>query len=304
MSEPSHIDDLNLRFGIAGVAQVVAGRGAFPKIRLTTSAASAEIYLHGAQVTSWIPAGSDEVIFLSEHSHWQEGRATRGGVPVCFPWFRAKAGDPTAPAHGFVRTKLWQLDSITSSDEGAVTVACSTTSDDATRRWWPHEFLLLHRVTVGKQLRMELIVTNTGSTSFQFEEALHTYFRVGQVQNIRIRGFDGVSYLDNTDANREKLQSGDLVLTTTTDNAYISAHGAAEILDPDLHRTLQTAKENSAATIVWNPWERGAASLADLGNDEWRQMICVEASNILGSAILLETGAEHSMTSTLSVQRE
>lgn len=304
MDQSSQIDDLNRRHGIAGVAQVVAGRGGFPKIRITTRAAFADIYLHGAHITSWIPAGCDEVIFLSEKSHWQDGRAIRGGVPICFPWFRAKSDDPAAPAHGFVRTKMWQLDSITAGEEGSVTVQCSTTSDDGTRRWWPHEFRLLHRITIGKQLRMELVVTNTGSSPFRFEEALHTYFRVAQVQEIHVRGLDGVSYLDNTDANREKVQSGDLVLTGTTDNAYIATRSAADVVDRVLRRTLQTKKENSSTTIVWNPWERGAASLADLGDDEWRQMICVEASNILGSAVLLEPGAEHSMASVLSVGAE
>lgn len=304
MDQSSHIDDLNRRFGIAGVAQVVAGHGGLPQIRISTRTAAAEIYLHGAHVTSWIPAGGEEVLFLSEQSHWQEGRAIRGGVPICFPWFRAKSDDRAAPAHGFVRTKLWQLDSIRGGEEGSVTVACSTASDDGTRRWWPHAFRLVHRITVGKQLRMELIVTNIGTDPFGFEEALHTYFRVSEVQKVCVRGLDGVSYLDNTDGNREKTQSGDLVLTGTTDNAYLATRGSAEVVDPVLQRTLETKKENSATTIVWNPWERGAASLADLGKDEWRQMICVEASNILQSAVLLEPGAEHRMASVLSVMAE
>ena len=134
MDEHLRIDDLNLRLGIAGVAQVVPGNGGLPMIRVATPATSAEIYLHGAQVTAWRPAGADEVIFLSERSHWEEGRAIRGGIPICFPWFRGKADDAKAPAHGFVRTREWQLESITADegtgDElGSVTVVCSIDSD-------------------------------------------------------------------------------------------------------------------------------------------------------------------------------
>src|SRR5581483_10348779 len=52
-------EDLNRRFAVPGVAEVIAGNGNLPRIRLTTPAAAAEIYLHGAQVTSWQPAGAE-----------------------------------------------------------------------------------------------------------------------------------------------------------------------------------------------------------------------------------------------------
>jgi len=279
---------------------VVPGNGGLAKVRVTTSLAAGEVYLHGAQVTSWKPAGAEEAIFLSQHSHWQDGRAIRGGIPICFPWFRAKADDAQAPAHGFVRTREWQLDSVTAEGDGCVAVTCSTGSDDATRRWWPHEFRLVHRVTIGSSLHLELTVTNLGSAPFVFEEALHTYFRVGAAERARVRGLDQVTYLDNTDGNREKVQSGDVALTAPTDNAYLNTRSALELIDPTLHRILRTNKQNSATTVVWNPWQQGAVSLADLGADEWRLMTCVEASNILRSAVSLAPGEQHAMGATLS----
>src|ERR1700722_11219798 len=99
------IDDLNKRFAIPGIAKIVNGNGGMPKVQITSPTASAEIYLHGAQVTSWRPTDADEVIFLSKQSRFEDGKAIRGGIPVCFPWFRAKADNPQAPAHGFVRTR-------------------------------------------------------------------------------------------------------------------------------------------------------------------------------------------------------
>jgi glucose-6-phosphate 1-epimerase len=109
-----NIDELNNRFAIVGLAQIAAGNGGLPRVSVSGPAATAEIYLHGAQLTSWCPAGADEVIFLSKQSQWAAGHAIRGGIPVCFPWFRNKADDPKAPSHGFVRTKAWQLDSVES----------------------------------------------------------------------------------------------------------------------------------------------------------------------------------------------
>lgn len=300
MSSLPVIDELNGRFSIPDIAELVSGQGGLPKLNITTPASAAEIYLHGAHLTSWRPAGLGEVIFLSKHSQWQEGRAIRGGVPVCFPWFRNKADNPKAPSHGFARTRSWQLASVTQA-EGSVTVTLSTESEDATRQWWPHDFRLLHRITIGKELTMELVVTNTGSTPLQFEEALHTYFKVGEAERVRVAGLDGVAFLDNMDANREKVQHGDVVVPQPTDNIYLDTRHALELIDPVLARHIQTEKKNSLTTVIWNPGAAGAKALADLGDDEWHQMTCVEASNIRAFAVDLAPGAEHAMSATIKV---
>src|SRR5579863_467718 len=180
MESNTKIDALNKQFSIPGITRIIRGHGDLPKILLETRSATAEIYLYGAQVTSWKPAGADEVLFLSEKSYWEAGRAIRGGIPVCFPWFRGKADDPHAPSHGFVRTRSWQLYSIVENNAG-VAVTMFTENDEETRRWWPAEFRLVHRVTFGSELKLELVCINTGKTRLHFEEALHTYNRVADV---------------------------------------------------------------------------------------------------------------------------
>jgi glucose-6-phosphate 1-epimerase len=297
------IDELNQRFAITGIAQISAGNGGLPRLDISTPAASAEIYLHGAQVTSWRPAGAQEVIFLSKNSQFEAGRAIRGGIPICFPWFRNKVDDPKAPSHGVVRTKAWQLDSVEHQGD-VVTVSFSTESDEGTRAWWPHDFHLVHRATVGARLTQELVMTNTSAAPLRFEEALHTYYRVGAAEAVRIRGLDGVRYLDNTDANREKRQEGDIVFTEQTDRAYMDTTYAVEIHDPTLRRRIRLVKENSRTTVVWNPWSTGAQSLADLGDDEWRTMACVEASNMRAFAVDLGPGEKHTMKTVIEVSAE
>ena len=299
----SQIDALNRKFGIPSLVEVLSGNGGLPKIRVTSPSVSAEIYLHGAQLTSWRPVNAEEMLFLSERSNWQDGRAIRGGIPVCFPWFRSKVDEPAAPAHGVVRTKEWRLESVQTDGESVV-VICSTENDESTHRWWPHAFRLTHTLSIGKSTGLELHVTNTGTTSFRFEEALHSYFRVSQAESVSIRGLDQVAFLDNVDGNRRKIQFGDLILTGKTDNAYIDVPGPAELIDPAWHRKVRTEKVNSATTVVWNPWQEGANSLGDLGNDEWREFVCVEASNILGSAITLAPGQEHRMQAIIRIVSE
>jgi glucose-6-phosphate 1-epimerase len=295
MERDTQMEQLNREFAIPGVVRIARGNGSLPKILIETKAATAEIYLYGAQVTSWVPAGADEVLFVSEKSHWEAGRAIRGGIPICFPWFRAKADDKSAPSHGFVRTKEWRIESISAEAEDSVRVCLSTESDESTRRWWPFDFRLDYRITVGAKLRLELVMKNSGQSALRFEEALHSYFKVGDVEQVRVRGLDGAIFLDNREGNREKIQRGDVVLLRQTDNAYANANGMAEIIDPLLGRTLKTEKLGSNSTIVWNPWSDGASSMADLSEHEWRQMLCVEGGNILTSAVSLDPGQSHSM---------
>src|SRR5271170_5343219 len=179
------LQQLNDRFAIPGIAQIVSGNGGLPKIKITSAAASAEIYLHGAHLTSWVPGGVEEVIFLSERAQFQNGKAIRGGVPICFPWFNAKSDNPKAPSHGFVRTKPWELESII-HEGNAIAVALSTANDEATQKWWPHEFQALQKITISSELQMELSVSNTGALPFSFQEALHSYYRVGNVREARL----------------------------------------------------------------------------------------------------------------------
>jgi glucose-6-phosphate 1-epimerase len=293
--------ELDRRFGVAGRVRVVADEGGLPKVSMTGPESEGEMHLHGAQVTSWKPAGAEEVIFLSRHARWEEGKAIRGGIPICFPWFRGKADDPRAPAHGVVRTKIWTLDSV-EQNAGSVTVSMSTESDAGTREWWPSDFRLRQAVTFGSELKLEFTVTNTGTAPFRFEEALHTYYRVGDVRKARIRGLDGATYLDNTDSNKEKKQVGDILISSATDNAYMNTQNDLQLLDPVLNRSIHIAKRNSNSTVVWNPWEEGTKTLSDLGEDEWPHMLCVEGSNILQDAVELAPGQDHKMTVTMSIR--
>jgi glucose-6-phosphate 1-epimerase len=296
------VAELDRQLGIPGVARVSEGNGGMPRVQITGAFGHGEIYLHGAHLTSWKPPGNDEVIFVSSKSLWEEGKAIRGGIPICFPWFRAKSDDAHAPAHGVVRTKMWQIESVI-EDENGVAVTMFTQSDERTRKWWPGEFRLVHRATFGSALRLELVCTNTGTTPFRFEEALHTYNRIANIPDVRLQGLDGVRYLDNTDSNNEKTQRGDVLIASQTDSAYRNTQDQVDLLDANKKRRIRLRKEHSLSTVVWNPWSEGAARLQDLGDGEWTQFLCVEASNILDAAIHLAPRQEHRMAAILTVEK-
>jgi glucose-6-phosphate 1-epimerase len=296
----STLIELNRRFGIDGLAEVVAGSGGLLKVRITSPDVVGEMYLHGAHVTSWNPRGGGEALFVSGATRWEDGRPIRGGVPICFPWFGPRDNDAQAPAHGFVRTKAWQIESVERGDRG-VTVSMFTGSSDETKRLWAADFRLVHRVTFGSSLSMELVVSNTGTSPLRFEEALHSYHRVGHIEQVRVRGLDQSTYRDKTDSGREKLQHGDIVVVSETDRVYLETGNTIEIEDAALRRRTRIAKEHSRTTVVWNPWIERAVALADLQDDEWPQFVCIEPSNVAAFAVELAPGRQQVMKVVVSV---
>ncbi|MBI3411992.1 MAG: D-hexose-6-phosphate mutarotase, partial [Planctomycetes bacterium] len=285
-----------------GIATVTQGNGGLAKVRITTADAEGEMYLHGAHVTSWKPRGADEVLFVSSKSRWEDGKAIRGGVPICFPWFADRAGDPKAPAHGFVRGKSWKLESIVQNGN-AVTVSMVTENDESTREWWPVDFRLVYRATFSSELGLELAVLNTGATPARFEEALHAYFRVGHIDKVRLQGLETAHYLDKPDSNREKTQQGAILIVSETDRVYLNTQHAIELEDQSLRRRVCVSKENSLTTVVWNPWVEKAKALADLEDAEWMQLVCIETSNVADFAVELAPAQQHVMKASVRVSQ-
>jgi glucose-6-phosphate 1-epimerase len=303
MSNPRVLDSLNDRFAIAGVVKFEAGSGGLIRASVTGRSAEGHVYLHGAHVTHYRPAGRGPLLFLSEQSRFAAGKAIRGGVPVIFPWFGARVGHPESPDHGFARTREWAVEAVEPASDGSVAVTLTLEADDATRQTWPHEFTLRHRVVFGERLEMKLEVENRSGHPFDFEEALHTYLRVGDVEQVSINGLGDGVYIDKTDDMRRKtLGDGPLRLNGTTDRVFVDTRATCTVTDPVLARRIVVEKTGSSTTVVWNPWREKARVMADLGNDEWRSMLCVEAANAADNPVRLGGGERHAMRVVLGAE--
>jgi glucose-6-phosphate 1-epimerase len=287
---------LNEPFDIPGALRIESGNGGLTRLIVATPRALAEVYLHGSQVTGFQPVGQLPVIWMSRKSLFQPGKAIRGGVPVCFPWFGPKKDDPKSPVHGFARLREWHLDSTELTDGGDVVISMSLKSDEATRAIWPADFVAKHVVTVSTSLRMQYDVTNTSAQPIRFEEALHTYFTVGAVNQTTVEGLGGTTYLDKA-AGETRQQTDPLIrFSGETDRVYFDTQATCIINDPVMNRRIEVSKTGSNATVVWNPWIAKAKAMSDFGDDEWPGMVCVETVNALKNSVELAPGATHSMT--------
>lgn len=272
--------------------------------RFSCRHATGLVHDQGAQVVDWIPTGHAPVLWLSPSTALERGRAVRGGVPICFPWFAEGPSGDLEPKHGFVRTLPWEMQSFESSDHEAVAVYRFTEEDvpdPALRALFPHRFEAEYVVRFGPELELELSVTNTDEHGFDFEEALHAYLVVGDVRKIRIEGLDGARYRDKVTDRDGCLQEGPLEPAAETDRVYESS-ADVRVVDPVLGRALRIRKRGSATTVVWNPWAEKAAGLPDVGADGWSGFVCVEGANVQGNAVHLEPEETHTMGYRVAVE--
>ena len=296
------ITQLTEHFAIPGVLAFNETPTGLIYAEITTPQATATIYLQGAHVAAWQPAGAKPVIFLSSRSELAPGKAIRGGVPIAFPWCAARRDGKPGPSHGFARIEPWTLAFAALADEDLhLTFTLGPTAMG--RELGFDNFRLAYQVTIGRTLSMQLTVANGADTPLTFEEALHTYFAVEDARETTITGLDSATYLDKTDGFKPKTQHGAVTFSGATDRMYENTAATTVIDDAAGGRRITVAKTGSNTTVVWNPWDEGAARLADMEDDEWRQFVCCETVNAGVNAVTLATGASHTMQAQISVEK-
>jgi glucose-6-phosphate 1-epimerase len=274
-----------------------AGIGGLPLVRLRAAdGAEAEVYLHGAHVTSWRPApDGDERLFLSARSEFRAGTAVRGGIPVIFPQFSEEG---PLPRHGFARTAEWRLESVRRTDEGDAVATLALTDSAETHAVWSAQFRAALTVRVGGPLLVTTLeVANTGTSPFSFTCALHTYLRVQDVAQVEVLGLRGCRYRDNAD--RTRLRTDDdpaLRITGELDRVYVGAPSDVVVREP--RRALRVRARDFPDLVLWNPGRKRAAALPDMEPDGERAMLCVEAA-VVQSPIVLATGGRWHGSQTL-----
>lgn len=289
------------RFVIPDHLRIVPGNGDLPRIEIANRLGAAHIYLHGAHVSHFQPTGQAPVLWMSRQSWFMDGKPIRGGVPLCWPWFGPHGERTDLPGHGFARLKTWSLIETAQLSDGRTRAVLTLADDAASRALWPHAFRLRYTVTVGTELELELRVDNPGTTAFCYDEALHTYLAVGDIQRATVEGLAGAAYLDHLLDYAQVMQDGAVTFRGETDRIYLDTTATCTVIDQAGKRRLAIAKEGSSDTVVWNPWIAKAKAMQDFGDDEWTGMVCVETANARDHAVVLAPGTSHHLVVRIGV---
>ena len=298
-----NLEKLNAQCGIEEL-QFVEGPGGLIMAEIDNNLAKARISTYSGQVISFQPHGVEDLLFVSELAYYQPGKAIKGGMPVCWPWFGPDPEGKGRPGHGLVRAAQWEVLLTQQMDNGATRVRLGITENDETLAAWPHNFALALEVTVGRQLDVSLITINTEENDLILTQALHTYFRVGDIGRVAVEGLDGCTYIDKMDDAKEKQQQGDVTISEQTDRIYIGVCGDLVISDPSLSRRIRIRSEGSNSAVVWNPWVEQSAEMGDFGDEEYKQMICVETTNTGPDQVTVPGSGEYRLSLSYSLERD
>lgn len=272
----------------------------YPILQVQNKAARARIALHGAHLFEWTPLGQEAVIYNSPESIYREGKALRGGIPICWPWFNAHPQDSSLPSHGFARNRFWELISITEATN-STSVLLQLKPDEKTKSILDIKFTLTLQIDISEALEVKLKTINLGEEAIRIGGALHTYLQVSDISNVTIKGLAGTNYLDTVGEHTIRQQEGDISFATEVDRIYTNNTGVISLNDKKFNRVIEVKRQGSTSAVVWNPWQKKAKSLADLPDDGYKDFVCIEAANAIEDTYLLQKGECHVLSTDISI---
>ena len=272
--------------------------------RISSDRAELLIAQQGAQVLSYQQVGEPPLLWLSDQAIFRQGKSVRAGVPVCWPWFGNLQRNPEAvqamyqgtpaPAHGLARTRDWQLLGIEEVGE-TLRIEFELPEARGDLPGWPHDVELKLVVEMGVDLTLSLTSRNMGNTPVTISQALHSYFAVSDVRQARVEGVDGLGYIETLANWEQRQQQGALMFAGETDRIYLNTPQTLSIVDPHWNRRITLASSGSRSAVIWNPWTERAKELADMADDGWQRMLCIETANVWDDLVELKPGHSSSL---------
>ena len=241
------------------------------------------VHHQGAHLSSWVYQGKEQ-LFLSREAIYKPTKALRGGVPICFPQFGA-FGPGTS--HGFARNVIWQQVACQSDNR----LRFDLGHNESSLEQWPFDFKATFDIELeDNTLCMCLRVENLSGKTMAFTAALHTYFRIDNINNVFVNGLKKCEYWDNgtTFSQRQHQEQDRLRIRGAIDRVYFNTPQNLNLTDDQSTRQITSNGFND--TVVWNPWVDGARAFADMADHEYQQMLCIESANVQ-SPVELRRGA-------------
>lgn len=238
---------------------------------------SAQVCLYAGQVLSFKPTGEKELFWLSNDSLFELGKAIRGGVPLCWPWFgendkqtvQQKAGN-----HGFARQVNWQVSEIF-ADETAVYLSLNFQGENQ-HPLWPYKCQLQQDFILGKEFKQTLTMSNLSRESVEYTGALHSYFRVSNPENVAVDTLAGVAFDDKLTGVKQNIEplpncQGPIDRIYHSDKSMV-------LSDKAWQRSIEI-RSNTAQWVLWNPGQKVAESMSDVHQGGEKEFVCLEAAN-------------------------
>lgn len=263
----------------------------FLYIEIKNSSAKAKIALQGAHIFEYVREDEDGILWLSEISDFEQGKAIRGGVPICWPWFGFNE-DKNLPQHGFARIYMWEFIGSDEVSKDKTTLIFRLTNNEQTLKIWDYKFELELKITISKELKMELKTTNMSESPFKISQALHTYFNVSHISEVIIKGLDKKPYLDALSWQKE-IQNGDIYFEKEVDRVYQEVDTNLVLVDKN--REIKIKNTNSTSAVIWNPWIEKTSKMSAMKENAYEHFVCIESANTFDDTRVIEPKKSHTL---------
>ncbi|REL35163.1 D-hexose-6-phosphate mutarotase [Thalassotalea euphylliae] len=236
----------------------------------------ARVSLYGGQVLAWRPSGQEEVFWLSNSSDYSQGKAIRGGIPLCWPWFGAHPNAEGAGNHGFARNVVWQLSSSEITEAGVELELVWQGENQHPQ--WPFKTKVVQKLVLGETFTQQLTIENQSPDTIEFTGALHSYFAVSNPAQVTIPNLDNVPFdckLSEQKGQQDSLENS----VGPLDRIYYSDQ-PMKIIDAGKQRVINLMPNQVNNWVLWNPGQKTAAGMADVHAGGEQEYVCLEAANI------------------------
>lgn len=267
----------------------------FPILQVRTALCEADISLYGAHVLRWAPRGQQPVIFMSPKALFKQGKALRGGIPLCWPWFGKHPQAADKPSHGVARISTWQLSRQEEGEDGTVHLMLTLPPAEESL---PAGALVIE---AGASLKLNLITLDVPQ-AMPFSAAMHTYFAVSDYEKVAVTGLEEAAFTEY--AGEPTPHSEDpLIPAGHIDRIYHPVAETQEITlhDPAWQRSIRLLRRGSGSVVVWNPGEALAAGMGDLGAEASRGFLAVETAVVPAEGVMLRCGETHELAMSIEV---
>lgn len=267
----------------------------FRYIEVINTKANAKVALNGAHLFHYQRVGERELLWLSDISYFEDGKAIRGGIPICWPWFGFNKDDVSLSQHGFARTSLWEFKSSNEMTD-STTLVFTLSDTKETLEVWNYKFSLELKIAISDTLTLELKTTNLDTKEFILTQALHTYFSILNISNVIVKGLDKKPYLDALSW-QNMVQDGDIRFEREVDRVYQNIDNTITLVDIDREITIKN--EGSSSVVVWNPWIEKTKRMSAMKEDAYTTMLCIESANAFDDARVLKPNESHTLKATI-----
>jgi len=278
--------------------QTIKQKDELQYLEVSNRLSSIKIAFQGAHIFDFSLQGHKPLLFLSERAHFKKGKAIRGGIPICWPWFGSHPSNKNLPNHGFARTSLWKHEKTEHISKEKTKIIMSLKSSKESLALWPYAFELRLEIMMSDILELSLKTKNNSEKAFSLSQALHTYLQIEDIHTAKIEGLDQRPYYNKLDDSFNNIQEGTLSFSAETDRIY------QELTKPlilhDKNQDIEVETVGSDTVVIWNPGQDFAKSFSDL--HDYSTFVCIESANALNSALRLKKDEVHTLSSFFRVK--